>query len=80
MPYPYGPELSQHDQSLEDEFNSDQWTALTESKSRLQAAVRWIGDNLNPEDVFSEHDLRQWMEKLRFVKGPAETGDQQKGE
>jgi hypothetical protein len=28
--------------------------------SLLENAVEWIGNNLNPEDVYSESDLRSW--------------------
>lgn len=36
--------------------------------SLLQDAIDWVGKNMDPEDVFSEHDLTTWAESMGFVK------------
>ena len=35
--------------------------------SLLDEAVDWIASNLNPGDVFPDHDLREWAEKNGFI-------------
>ncbi len=39
--------------------NADFMTALLPQYA-LDEAINWIAKNLNPEDVFSEQDLKMW--------------------
>jgi hypothetical protein len=38
------------------------------SKTALDEAVSWIGDNLDPDDVFNEKSLSAWAESNGYVK------------
>ncbi len=38
------------------------------STNSLDEAIEWIGGNLNPDDVFSEKDLRNWAESNGYIK------------
>lgn len=34
----------------------------------LEQSIEWIGDNMNPEDVFSKKDLENWAEANGYEK------------
>jgi len=34
----------------------------------LESAIKWINQNLNPDDVFSEQDLEKWAEADGYEK------------
>ena len=34
----------------------------------IDDTARWVGNNLNPEEVFSEDDLADWALKNGFVR------------
>lgn len=38
------------------------------SNTALDNAIEWIGDNLEPEDVFSKANLELWAESNGYVK------------
>lgn len=38
------------------------------SHSSLDNAIIWIGDNLDPGDVFSEEKLKDWAEDNGWIK------------
>jgi hypothetical protein len=38
------------------------------SHSALDNAINWIGDNLDPDQVFSEEKLRDWAESNGYEK------------
>jgi hypothetical protein len=38
------------------------------SNGTLGNAIDWISHNLNPDDVFSDKDLRAWAESNGYVK------------
>ena len=40
--------------------------ALASPETWLDAAIEWIGTNLNPEDVFSENALSIWARDNGF--------------
>jgi len=39
------------------------------SQTLLEESMQWIGDNLNPEEVFSERKLAEWATENGFVEG-----------
>ena len=41
---------------------------LGSTPSLLNIALDWIGDNLNPEDVFSTIQLDKWAESEGYIK------------
>jgi hypothetical protein len=41
---------------------------LIVSVAALDAAIEWVGKNLNPDDVFSSNDLEAWAENNGYVK------------
>jgi len=34
----------------------------------LEKTIDWIAGNLNPDDVFSERDLKSWADENGYVK------------
>jgi len=38
------------------------------SSTLLEDAIAWIASNMNPADVFSESDLRDWATENGFVE------------
>ena len=40
----------------------------TISRDLLDTAVVWIGDNLVPDDVFSDEILEQWAEDAGYTR------------
>lgn len=34
----------------------------------LERAIEWIQRNLNPEEVFKDHDLRTWARDNGFIE------------
>lgn len=42
--------------------NSAFWDNLKGHDQPLDAAIEWIADNVSPENVFTEDDLRKWAE------------------
>lgn len=38
------------------------------SKTALDSAIAWIGDNLVPDDIFSERQLSSWAESNNYAK------------
>lgn len=38
----------------------------------LEVAVQWIGENYDPEDVFSNSQLETWAEENGWIIGPPE--------
>jgi len=38
------------------------------SNTALDAAVEFIGDNLDPDDVFTDNQLKAWAERNGFTK------------
>ena len=34
----------------------------------LEEAIKWIGDNMSPEDVFSKADLLNWADENELVE------------
>jgi hypothetical protein len=40
----------------------------TMAKSSLEAAIYWVGNNLNPEEVFADKALQQWAEENGYKK------------
>ena len=51
-------------------FNSDMEGQLeiVIANSALENAMQWIGDNMNPGDVFSTKDLENWAESNGYTK------------
>lgn len=41
---------------------------VTMKKSALDNAILWIGNNLDPDDVFDEKDLIAWATSNGYVK------------
>ena len=41
---------------------------LLDPESLLESAIKWISDNLEPEDVFSEKKLSEWAGDSGYVK------------
>lgn len=37
----------------------------------LSEAIAWIADNLDPEDIFDEKELKQWADNNGYVKEDA---------
>lgn len=56
----------QQDKSFAGELNSSVSVIL--SDSALDIAIDWIGMNLNPDEVFSEKDLKEWAENNGYIK------------
>ena len=50
------------------ELMKDSIDEVKMSTSSLDNAIEWIGENLQPEDVFSEKELERWAESNGFVK------------
>jgi hypothetical protein len=46
----------------------DQIDEIKMSSTALDAAISWIGDNLNPDDVFSEKQLQSWAENNGYAE------------
>ena len=44
------------------------------SDSLLEDSIEWIGSNMNPEDVFTEEQLRDWAENNEMWM--SEAGDE----
>ena len=58
---------SKEDQSFADVMK-DSVDEVKISNTALDNAIDWIGNNLNPDEVFSESDLGEWAEKNGYTK------------
>jgi hypothetical protein len=54
---------SNFSKQLNERFNEE-----TYQKDALDIAVVWIGDNLCPDDVFSDEILEQWAEDAGYTR------------
>jgi hypothetical protein len=56
--------------SQDREFNSDMegQIEIVIASSALENAMQWIGNNMNPDDVFSIKDLENWAESNGYTK------------
>jgi len=43
-------------------------STITVAASALDNAVNWIGDNLEPDDVFTTGQLEAWAERNGYIK------------
>lgn len=53
---------AQQDKEFSEVINDHVETTI--AKSALDAATNWVGRNLQPEDVFSDHALQLWAQSL----------------
>ena len=47
---------------------NERFTYETSQKDALDVAVVWIGDNLLPDDVFSDEILEQWADDAGYTR------------
>jgi len=55
------------DKSFADEMK-DLIDEIKMSATTLDRAIEWMADNLSPDDVFSEKQLKHWAESNGYVE------------
>ena len=57
---------TKQDKEFSEEISSNVDTIV--NTTALDTAISWIGNNLSPEDVFSERQLSDWSEANGYTK------------
>ena len=52
---------------MSEELNRKFVDYINDDSEKLQAAIDWISDNLDPEDVFTDDQLEKWSENNDYV-------------